>query len=372
MQETYSDRRPGVLNNWTGQVWRFIHLIEVGDLLIVPRGREQLAIGRVAGPYEYRGDAPPGFQHVRPISWLRTNQPRRAVLPDLNSSLGSLLTVFELSKHNAVDRVERLAETGADPGNPDGGVFASRDQLLDRAADESAKEVPRLTIRQLLALWGAGRRSAGTVAEIEKDLAERGLTTRPPFTEGWIDNEIELIPVSDEPDPETKLQFTDMRTADVVEIVPAEELPPVSLRIGDLKSANQGVVGVRHDDSLALATTLMLQHDFSQLPVFPDRGDVQAVSWESIAKAGLSPVSVTLHSATTSVRTVSYDADLLSHVDEIYRVGYVLVRGPDRVRISGIVTTADLTLQFREMTEPITRPCHKWVAGLRSRRGDDR
>ncbi|MGA3540972.1 CBS domain-containing protein [Micromonosporaceae bacterium DT194] len=348
---TYPDRRDAVIANWTGQLWRFTRLFEAGDLVIVPiRSKDQLAIGRVSGPYQYRADAPPGFQHVRPVRWLRTDLPRSAVLPDLQTSLGSLLTVFGLTRHGAVNRILHLAEHGTDPGDPNGGAIESRDELLAKATDEAAEEAPRLTIRQLLGLWGAGRRTADVVAEIERELAEHGLTTRPPFTEGWIDNTIELVPVSVEPDPETVFERRATTQRDDV-AVPADELPPVLLRIGDLEAASRPVCSVSADDSLIAATTRMLANDYSQLAVFDDSGAVRAVSWESIAKASIAHREATLGEASVPVRVVDHDASLLANVNEIYNVGYVLVRGSAGA-ITGIVTAADLTLQFANMATP--------------------
>lgn len=353
VRTTYPDRSNAVIGNWTGQLWRFLTRIQVGDLLVLPRNRDQIAIGTVIGPYEYRATADPNLRHVRPVKWSRTDVSRSAdVLPDLQNSMGSLLTVFGLRRHDAVRRIQHLAESGTDPGREDsesdGGGPATRDELLDQAANGES-EAPRLTIRQLLALWNTGRRTAGTVAVIESDLADRGLTTDPPFTEGWIDNTIRLVPISTEPEPSNERAAVEPGG----EILTADELPPVSLRVGDLESANSPVVGVDSDQSLAAAVTLMLANDYSQLAIRDLAGGVRAVSWESIAKASVAYPNVTLAHATVSARIVDHDADLLAQVGEIYKFGYVLVRGPDRVSITGIVTTADLTLQFAAMARPI-------------------
>jgi restriction system protein len=49
---------------------------------------------------------------------------------------------------------------------------------------------------------------------------------------------------------------------------------------------------------------------------------------------------------------VDHYEDLLSQIDEIYRNGYVFVRGEDRM-IRGIVTASDLTAQFGELARPL-------------------
>jgi len=66
----------------------------------------------------------------------------------------------------------------------------------DRLADIAVlREQPwRLTIRDFLAHWGQTRRTGTVNALIRSDLADKGLTTRPPFTEGRAEHEIEIIP----------------------------------------------------------------------------------------------------------------------------------------------------------------------------------
>ena len=67
----------------------------------------------------------------------------------------------------------------------------------DRLADIAVlREQPwRLTIRDFLAHWGQPRRTGTVNALIRSDLADKGLTTRPPFTEGRVEDKIEIIPV---------------------------------------------------------------------------------------------------------------------------------------------------------------------------------
>jgi restriction system protein len=361
IRATYPGRSNSVIGNWTGQLWRFITSVEEGDLLVVPlKNRDQLAIGTVTGPYEFRSDALPGFRNVRPVKWARTDVPKSAVQADLQSSMGSLLTVFGLKRHDAVRRIAALAETGIDPGRDQGDgdpVPSDRDELLDRAASGEA-DAPQLTIRQLMNLWGAGRRTARNVAAIETDLADRGLTTVPPFTEGWIDNTIRLVPVSTEPEPTEGIPAADTDGSTDEAPLAADELPPVTLRVDALESANVGVMSVDSNQPLAVAITRMLAHDYSQLAVFEVAnggrpGGVRAVSWESIARASVARQPTTLAEVTVAARIVDHDADLLAQVDDIYKTGYVLVRGPDHATITGIVTAADLTQQFASMARPM-------------------
>jgi restriction system protein len=106
-------------------------------------------------------------------------------------------------------------------------------------------------------------------------------------------------------------------------------------------------------ESLEKAQGLMSARGYSQLAVMSGPRDLDgAVSWESIARAGLIKTRVTLADAMIRHPTVVHASDmLLEQIDTIFRRGFVFVRGDDH-RITGIVTAADLTVQFRDLTTP--------------------
>ncbi|POM27639.1 CBS domain protein [Actinomadura rubteroloni] len=341
--------------NWTGQLWRFRAVIEVGDHVVMPvKSRGTVAIGRVTGPYEYRADAPEGFRHVRPVQWLRTDIPRDAIKQDLLDSMGSLLTVCGLHRADADVRVAHLAEHGTDPGplrDDDADAFesSSRSELLAKAAERDPARPVQITIRAFLSLWDAVRRTQDTVERIEADLADKGLTTRPPFTEGWIGSTIQLVPLGEEPaagQADTGAQAAE-DTRDVA------DLPPLTLRIGDLEAAGRGVMSVAPGQPLQNVVTTMVALGYSQLAVIAEDGTFHgAVSWESIGRARMSDPDPGLDQATVSVPLVDQDEPLLDQIEQIYARGFVFVRSADKRSVSGIVSTADLTRQFGELARP--------------------
>jgi restriction system protein len=113
---TASDAR---LSNHTGQLWALRSRIQPGDLLVMPlKTTKQIALGRVTGGYRYRGDEPdPAKRHVVTVAWQRVDLPRTAVKQDLLFTLGSAMSIFAPTKHNAVDRLEQLLSSGTDPGH---------------------------------------------------------------------------------------------------------------------------------------------------------------------------------------------------------------------------------------------------------------
>jgi restriction system protein len=117
LQDAYPDDPPKRLLNWQAQLWAFLDLMAEGDLVVLPlKTSPAVAIGHVTGGYRYRADLPSDARHTRPVKWQVTDLPRTAIGQDLLYSLGAFLTVCEIKRHDAVQRLAVLTETGSDPG----------------------------------------------------------------------------------------------------------------------------------------------------------------------------------------------------------------------------------------------------------------
>ncbi|MEU7004736.1 hypothetical protein [Nonomuraea sp. NPDC046570] len=202
----YPDLSPGHV---VSQTWRFAQEIEPGDFIVMPLKSDhyKIAIGRAVGQYEYRPTDDQEFPHIRAVEWFPKRPLRDTLKSDLRASMGSLLTVSRLRRHEAPSRIAHLAETGIDPGVDGEPEITSVSQLLEEAVAEAETD-PRspkmLTIRHLLAHWGEWRRTAAVVELISGELADVGLTTRPHFTEGSVDTVVALVPIEKEPDDSTE------------------------------------------------------------------------------------------------------------------------------------------------------------------------
>jgi restriction system protein len=131
-------------------------------------------------------------------------------------------------------------------------------------------------------------------------------------------------------------------------------LPP--LRFGALLQSETAVQSVRPTDSIVLARTLMLRHNYSQLAVVDDDGIFHgAISWESIAQAQMAYSSASsVAQAKQAAPAAAYDDLILPRIDEISSQGFIFVRSKDGKTIAGIVTSADLTSRFGEVAKPFT------------------
>jgi predicted transcriptional regulator len=124
-------------------------------------------------------------------------------------------------------------------------------------------------------------------------------------------------------------------------------------RISKLEAANRRPVSVSPDSTLIEAVTLMLANNFSQVPVMiGDRIVKGVVTWHSIgSRLALGCTGSTAREVMDDAVEIRSDASIFAAIPDLVEHGYVLVRGPDE-RIVGIVTSSDLSQQFRQLAEP--------------------
>lgn len=135
--EVFGDAKPGTVANYTGQLHALRHRISPGDLMVLPAKDGTIALGWVTSGYEYLEHEELDRRHVVRVDWKVTDLPRSAVKQDLLYTLGSVLTVFAPSRHNAVARLESLLATGTDPGQlmTESGAAAAPSQSDDSVDD---------------------------------------------------------------------------------------------------------------------------------------------------------------------------------------------------------------------------------------------
>lgn len=187
----YGTEKPGVVANYTGQLWALRGRITVGDTLVLPlKTTSQLAIGVCTSGYSYDPDAPADQRIQLGVQWVRTDVPRTAARQDLLYTLGSALTVFQAVRHDAACRIASLANNGIDPGPglapAANGAIAVTSITDEPEASPDIVEVARDRVVNHIASVFAGHRMADLVAAV---LQTQGYVCEisPPGSDGGID-----------------------------------------------------------------------------------------------------------------------------------------------------------------------------------------
>lgn len=112
-------------------------------------------------------------------------------------------------------------------------------------------------------------------------------------------------------------------------------------------------VSVKPESVIAQAITVMLNNDFSQLPVMTTEREVKGtISWKSIgSRLALGKKCTLVRECMDPAQIIAASSSLFDAIEIIMKHEYVLVEAHDRT-ICGIVTATDLSQQFRELAEP--------------------
>lgn len=105
--ETYGQKTKMHLTNVIGQIWKFVNVINKGDLVALPLKRKSgIAIGEITGDYEFR-EISQNIKHIRKVNWIKTF-PRSSFDQDILFSLGAFLTVGQIKRNDAEQRVRNM------------------------------------------------------------------------------------------------------------------------------------------------------------------------------------------------------------------------------------------------------------------------
>lgn len=249
--------------------------------------------------------------------------------------------------------LDRAAEE-ADPTEPEEQQQAllsprERHTRLKKARESAEAGSPFvLSVQELLGWWGATVR--GLVNEqIEAELANHSLTTSPEFDKVPLTATVHLVKATEEDTEEISL--TGLPETVIVPAGAPEDLESreTGLTVGTLPSALGGVVSVKPTATFEEVITLMVLHDFSQLPVLAGPHNLRgSVSWKSIARARHADPGAHLSQAIVDAREVRYDHDLIDVLPTLTEHDFVLVRD-QRNAVAGIVTAADVAQAYGDL-----------------------
>ena len=176
------------LNSYATQLNQFVNKIQEDDLVVMPRKLTNgVAIGRVTGSYVF--DADDVYKHSRTVDWKEESVSRDSFKQDLRHSFGASMTICEIRRNSALERVQSvLDKDGKDPGVLLGkqGIATKQPIEEDAETEDYETDIEDIAYQQIISLIKsefAGHALAKFVAEI---LRLEGYTTKisPPGPDG--------------------------------------------------------------------------------------------------------------------------------------------------------------------------------------------
>jgi restriction system protein len=113
LEQTYPDDSTNRLRNWRGQIWAFVKRIEVGDWIVLPsKTKPAIHIGKVKSDYQHIPDGVDPYFHFRTVDWFAQDIPRSNFDQDILYSFGAFMTVCQIKRNNAEQRIKAMATNG--------------------------------------------------------------------------------------------------------------------------------------------------------------------------------------------------------------------------------------------------------------------
>lgn len=246
------------------------------------------------------------------------------------------------------------------PDERDQDLEARQDEFLSSAKKAAESGSPhRITVRELIGIWGARSRDFEVNERVDADLGNNGMTTTPDFRAVTLDDTVAIVLTTQVTAGEAALVGTGTMSVDATVSAPTEVAEnddesawDHGLTIGNLPSALRKVCAIAPEATFEQAITLMLTNDYSQLAVMTGSRNLKgAVSWKSIAKARNANPNAALSAAIVKASDVPYTADLIGLLPVIQSQEFIFVRSSDRT-ITGIVTLADVVEVYGQMASP--------------------
>ena len=191
VRKAYPDASVAKVPNYAGQLWALRSRVNVGNIVVLPlKTTSSIALGLVTGGYHYRSDEDAAKRHCVSVDWQQIDVPRTAIRQDLLYSLGSAMTICQITRNDGAWRLMQVLETGSDPGARIEALEAVEVGNTDTTdSSESTFDLERVSrdqIQGFIAQKFAGHGLSRVVAAV---LEAEGFFTKlaPPGPDGGID-----------------------------------------------------------------------------------------------------------------------------------------------------------------------------------------
>src|SRR6266540_1151725 len=135
LTKTYPDDKMGAIPVNAGQLFRFVHELKVGDIIVYPSKHDrQIYIGRTEGGYRYDPSYEKGYPHLRPVKWLKS-LPRTDFTQGALYEIGSAMSFFQVKNYADEFRNALQGTTTPPPVKKDQSVALLAEDIQETTRD---------------------------------------------------------------------------------------------------------------------------------------------------------------------------------------------------------------------------------------------
>lgn len=188
LRSHFADKGESWVANAAGQLLRFRHTMEVGELIAYPQASDRtINLGEIKSDYRYDPTGSKRYPHVREVEWLKTGVPRDAFTQGCLYELGSAMSVFTIKTHHD-ELLEKMGQ-GRRPSSEPQGPLAEVDDESAGEDEPTADRIAESTRDYILKTFNSELKGHGFAQWCGWLLEALGYTAQvsPPGADGGID-----------------------------------------------------------------------------------------------------------------------------------------------------------------------------------------
>jgi restriction system protein len=179
--ETYPNAKKGKIQNNGRQGMQFSQRMEVGDWVALPsKHNPTIHFGKITGNYKYDPKAENRFHHFRSVEWFAQDIPRDRFDQDILYSFGAFLTVCQIKRNNAEERIKEMAANGWKVPGGSKAVISGGEEEVENSELQSDVDLEETAYDQISRLILAKFKGHGLADLVKAVLEAQGYTVFQP------------------------------------------------------------------------------------------------------------------------------------------------------------------------------------------------
>jgi restriction system protein len=174
--EFYENEKKNTVRNWVGQIFPFAQKIQKSDWIVCPsKFKATIHIGEVIGDYVFNAKAEDPYYHSREVKWFARDIPRTNFDQDLLYSFGAFMTVCQIKRNNAEERLKEMKKNNWMPLKKGTIPKHIQDEVQDD--ENTMADLEQIAGDQIAKLLIQKFKGHGMAVIIESILKAKGYTT---------------------------------------------------------------------------------------------------------------------------------------------------------------------------------------------------
>jgi restriction system protein len=185
LRDRFPDNSAAWIANAAGQLLRFTHVMQVGELIVYPQKSDRTVnIGQITGNYAYDPKTSTRYPNSRSVKWIKPGISRDVFTQGCLYELGSAMSVFTVKTHNA----EILTRVGIETPSVDPVAPLTKEEPPE-VDEPTAERINESTRDYVLKTFNSEMKGHGFAQWCAWLLETLGYTTRvsPPGADGGVD-----------------------------------------------------------------------------------------------------------------------------------------------------------------------------------------